>query len=73
MSKPSWDDAPEWARWWVHCPISCEVMWFENEPIYCEDCQSWHGDPPDFSGRFEWAEPMRSNDEPWGVEERTNA
>ena len=31
MTKPSWDDAPEWAEW-LAMDQDSEWWWFENEP-----------------------------------------
>lgn len=32
MSKPSWDDAPEWANW-LAMDADGTWFWFEDEPI----------------------------------------
>lgn len=41
MSKPSWDDAPEWANF-LAMDDSSEWYWFEREPAYCEYDNDWN-------------------------------
>lgn len=69
--KPDWSDAPEWANFWVHCPYDCSLIWFEVEPIYCDDCQDWHN-PFGEEGRYEYCEPMSGREAPWGVVARND-
>lgn len=68
---PDWHNAPSWAKFWVHCPYDRSLMWFETEPIYCDDCQGWHPDFPE-NGRYEYCDPMEGSESPWGVVARND-
>ena len=39
--KPSWDDAPEWAKF-VAMDFDGEWYWHETRPTYCKG--EWHSD-----------------------------
>lgn len=69
MSKPNWNNAPEWANYLVHCAVNCDWTWWENEPIFCEDCGDWH-EQFGQDGRSEEAAPISKKDHFWGIEAR---
>lgn len=52
MSKPSWDDAPEWAQWMAQ-DENGEWYWYEREPV--EQRESWSA----MGGRARSADPGR--------------
>ncbi|MCW0413516.1 hypothetical protein NG831_06340 [Xanthomonas sacchari] len=50
MSKPSWDDAPEWANWLA---LECYGIWYWHEwkPEWDENSREWLSD-----GRIEYTD-----------------
>lgn len=48
-TKPSWQDAPKWARWLAQ---DCHLhwWWYEYKPVYDETMKAWF----DGRGRFEY-------------------
>lgn len=48
MSKPSWDDAPDWAQWLVK-DVDDYWYWYESKPAWVDHISGWQVK----SGRFE--------------------
>lgn len=40
MSKPDWNDAPEWAMWLAQ-DFCGDWAWYQDEPPIDEETQSW--------------------------------
>lgn len=59
MSKPSWDDAPEWAQYLAQ-DVSGTWYWFERKPGYDPDgtwiCRT--GDCVEASSNESWADTL---------------